>query len=103
MGLWKEGLTPSHYSVSISERQIRDYKFSLLILVNSYVILFFFFFCLFAISRAAPLAYGGSQARGLIRAVATSLYHSSQQRRIFNPLIEARDQTCILTETKLGP
>ena len=27
---------------------------------------------LFAFSRAAPAAYGGSQARGLIRAVATS-------------------------------
>ena len=25
---------------------------------------FFFFFCLFVISRAAPVAYGGSQARG---------------------------------------
>ena len=30
----------------------------------------FFVFCLF---RAAPMAYGGSQARGQIRAVATSL------------------------------
>ena len=26
--------------------------------------LFFFFFCLFAFSRAAPAAHGGSQARG---------------------------------------
>ena len=26
--------------------------------------IFFFFFCLFAISWAAPAAYGGSQARG---------------------------------------
>ena len=32
-----------------------------------------FFFCLFG---AAPTAYGGSQARGLIRAVAASLCHS---------------------------
>jgi len=38
--------------------------------------LFFFFFGLFAISWATPTAYGGSQARGLIRAVATSLRHS---------------------------
>ena len=37
---------------------------------------FFFFFCLFAFSRASPAAYGGSQARGLIRAVAASLCHS---------------------------
>ena len=36
----------------------------------------FFFFCLFAISWAAPAAYGGSQARGRIRAVATVLRQS---------------------------
>ena len=35
----------------------------------------FFFFFLFAISWAAPSAYGGSQARGLIGAVATRLRH----------------------------
>ena len=35
-----------------------------------------FFFCLFAISRAAPAAYGGSQARGRIGAVAAGLRHS---------------------------
>ena len=35
----------------------------------------FFVFCLFGFSRAAPAAYGGSQARGLLRAVATSLRH----------------------------
>ena len=36
-----------------------------------------FFFGLFAISRAAPVAYGGSQARGRIGAVATGLPHSN--------------------------
>ena len=35
-----------------------------------------FFFCLFAISRAAPAAYGVSQARGPIAAVAAGLHHS---------------------------
>ena len=35
-----------------------------------------FFFGLFAISWAAPAAYGGSQARGRIRAVATGLHQS---------------------------
>ena len=67
---------------------------------------FFFFFCLL---RAAPEACGRSQARGGIGAVATSLHHNhsnqhrfqaasatSRQRRILNPLSEARDQTCIL-------
>ena len=36
----------------------------------------FVLFCLFAISWAAPAAYGGSQARGLIGAVATGLRQS---------------------------
>ena len=68
--------------------------------------LFFFFF--FVFSRATPVAYGRSQARGLSGAVATSLHHShatrdlsricdlhpsSQQRRILNPLSKARDRT----------
>jgi len=35
-----------------------------------------FLFCLFAISWAAPAAYGGSQARGQIGAVAASLRQS---------------------------
>ena len=37
---------------------------------------FFFFFGLFAISWAAPMAYGGSQARGLIGAAAAGLRQS---------------------------
>ena len=56
-----------------------------------------------------PVAYGGSQARGPIGAVATSLcqshsnagdpsricdpHHSSRQHWILNPLREARDLT----------
>ena len=39
------------------------------------------------------MAYGGFQARGGIGATAAGLHHSSQQCRIPNPLIEARDQT----------
>ena len=42
--------------------------------------LFFFFFWLFAFSRAASTAYGGSQARGLIRAVATGLHTPQLQQ-----------------------
>ena len=37
---------------------------------------FFFFFCLFAFSWATPAVYGGSQARGLIGAVAAGLGQS---------------------------
>ena len=55
--------------------------------------IFFFFFCLLslfvvvvvvvvvAISWAAPSAYGGSQARGLIGAVATGLRQSHSNTR----------------------
>ena len=39
-------------------------------------ILFWVFFVFLPFSRATPAAYGGSQARGLIGAVATSLHHS---------------------------
>jgi len=46
---------------------------------------FFFFlnfiFCLFVFSRAALVAYGGSQVRGLIGAVAASLHHSHNNAR----------------------
>ena len=42
---------------------------------------FFFFFGLFAFSRDAPAAYRGSQARGLIRAVATGLHRSYSNAR----------------------
>ena len=44
--------------------------------INQEVERLLFFFCLFAISWAAPVAYGGSQARGPIRAIATGLHHS---------------------------
>ena len=37
---------------------------------------FLFIFCLFAISWAAQAAYGGSQARGRMGAVATGLHQS---------------------------
>ena len=52
-----------------------------------------YIFCLFF--SLTPVAYGGSQARGRIRAVSAGLHHSSQQRWILNPLSEARDWTCI--------
>ena len=44
------------------------------LIVGFFVCLFVFVF--FDFSRAAPTAYGGSQARGLIRAVAAGLHHS---------------------------
>ena len=46
--------------------------FSILFLLLFYFILFF---CLFAFSRATPMAHGGSQARGRIGAIATGYSH----------------------------
>ena len=59
---------------------------------------------LFLLFRATPVAYGSSQARGQIGAVATAtatqdlshdcdLNHSSWQCWILNPLNEAMDRT----------
>ena len=39
------------------------------------------FVCLFCLLRASPMAYGGSQARGLIRAVADGHSHSHSNAR----------------------
>ena len=41
-----------------------------------YLFIYLFIYCLFALSRAAPLTYGDSQARGPIGAVAAGLRHS---------------------------
>ena len=56
------------------------YVYSLGLLFFIYIIFnliyLFIYFCLFAISWAAPAAYGGSQTRGLIGAVAAGLRQS---------------------------
>ena len=72
-------------------------------------------FYFFLLLRAIPAAHGSFQARGLIGAAAAGLCHSHsnarsepylhcslRQRWILNPLSEARDGTCILTETVPG-
>ena len=38
--------------------------------------IFFFFFFVISLFRAAPAAYGGSQVRGQIGAIAAGLHHS---------------------------
>ena len=56
----------------------------LLILFLFFLFLFYFlpFFLVFLFfSRALPAAYGGSQARGLMGAVAASLHHSHSNAR----------------------
>ena len=76
-------------------------------LLDPMVVLYLDFF------RAAPMAYGSSQARGQIGATAAGLYHSHSNARskmcllstpqlmetlIFNPMSKARDQTYILMD-----
>ena len=74
--------------------------------------LFIYLFIVFCPFRAAPTAYGGSQARGLIGAVAATttatpdpsciLHQSSQQQQILNPLSKARNWTLIFMVTMSG-
>ena len=59
------------------------------------------FFVYFLLFRTTPTAYGSSQARGWIRAIAAGLHHISWQCQILTPLREARDQTRILMDTSL--
>ena len=76
--------------------------------------IFFFFFGLF---RATPAAYGGSQARDLIKAVLPAYTtatvsvrsepslqptpHCSQQHRILNQLSKTKDRAHVLMDTSL--
>ena len=46
-----------------------------------FLLLLFFFFCLLSFFKAAPTAYGGSQARGRIGAVAAGLCHNHSNTR----------------------
>ena len=77
------------------------------------LLFFFFFFLSFCPFRAAPAAYGGSQAGGQMRAIATGLHHSHSntnskprlqptpqltQHQILDPLGKSRDQTCVLMD-----
>ena len=58
------------------------YNKGLLYSTGNYIQLsFFFFFCLFCLFRAAPEAYGGSQARDLITAIAASLRYCYSNAR----------------------
>ena len=65
-----------------------------------YFILFIFYFCLFAISWAAPAAYGGSQARGLIGAAAAGLpqsHSNAGSEPHLQPTPRSRQRRIVLT------
>ena len=65
--------------------------------------MFLYLDCFFCLFTDTPAAYGSSRARGWIGASAATLHQSLWQHQILNPLNEARDQTCILMKTMLGP
>ena len=65
-------------------------------MVYSHPILYCIEFCLF---RAAPVARGGSQARGPMGAIAVSLHHSLWQHRTLNSLSEAADRLWMFLDT----
>ena len=89
-----------HFSLAIILACVYDLIFSSLIKKNipiyRNVVLetFFFLFCLF---RASPTAYGGFQARGQIRATATSLHHSYSNAR-FKPHLQPTPQLMALLD-----
>ena len=60
------------------------------------LVLFLLYYYYFFLFRVAPVAYGATQARGLIGATDVGLHHSSRQCQILNPLSKVRDQTCNL-------
>ena len=69
------------YSVSILEYQCKDYQRRTEVDAKDgkntfYFIWFFFFVCVFCLFRAAPMAYGSSQARGQSGAIAAGLCHN---------------------------
>ena len=90
------------YKLIIKARYGWDYPKKTFHLFN-----FTFFFLFVFYFRAAPMAYGGSQARSWRGTVATTataapdpslvcdLHHSAQQCSILYPWSEARDQTCV--------
>ena len=96
------GVTPRN----IIANNLLDFLVSLRCHHMFYAIFGFLVFCLFFFFRAALAAYGGSQARGPVKAESASLHHScsklgsepslqpnhsSQQHWIPDPLSETRD------------
>ena len=61
----------THYKLTILQ-----FLFILLFYFFSILIFIYLFICTFVFSRAAPMAYGGSQARAPIGAAAADLHHS---------------------------
>ena len=83
-------LMATYYSLFI-RYYLNEYTYYSDLRIFSSVLLGLFIY--FLVFRAAPAAYGGSQARGPTRATVDRLHHSSRQCRILNPLSKSRDPT----------
>ena len=69
------------------------------IYIHTHIYIYIFFLCVcVCVFRAAPMAYGGSQARGLIRAVAASLHHSHSNAR-FKPHLQPTPQLMAMPDS----
>ena len=101
--------------VAFKDKKERDHiKMYVFIIISAIELNICLFICF--LFTAAPVACGSFQTRGQIGATAEAcatattsdsshtcdLHHSLRQCQILNPWSEARDQTCILTETTLG-
>ena len=99
----------NYYSYKVHHELIVIVSFELETVSFWFSVVFFFFSFM-----APPTAYGHSQSRDRIKAVAASLHHSHSNTRseltpdlhhslkehwIPNSLSETRDRTCILTDT----
>ena len=69
-----------HHLASIRAVQVENVHLSLFLSLSLSLSLFFFFF-FFGLFRAAPIAYGSSQAKGHIGAVAAGRSHSHSNNR----------------------
>ena len=81
-GSWKL-LEHSSLGIRCESREKKDNKYYVLTVgqtlphfLDPLILLFYFILLFFCLFRAAPVAYGSSQARGRIRAAASSLHHS---------------------------
>ena len=101
-GTVQTSLVASHFPQAIALRgHSSSYTTSGKMVAISHVCLshtsFFFFFCLSVFLGPLPPAYGGSQPRGPIRAVATGLHHSHRNMGSLTPE-RGWDQSCILMD-----